>query len=100
MNADDRKVLDEVKFGVNYSTVESYVENENRISFNKLTNFEKAQIIGYYLNLMKKRNLLTSDKPYVDIKLAEEKLKNGEIPFKIIRDLNGKLELWDINEEL
>lgn len=78
-----------------------YVSKENRISSNRLTNYEMVRILGE-----RTKQLTMGAKPLVKNyqnlsydKIAEEEFKKNMIPFKIKRPLpKGKYEIWTLDE--
>lgn len=77
------------------------LENNNRISINRLTKYEMVRILGE-----RTKQLTLGAKPLIKNyqsltyeKIAEEELKLNMIPFKIKRYLpNNKYEIWSLNE--
>lgn len=73
------------------------IPDNERISIQKLTKFEKSSIIGKIAQNIAKYNNTGID----PLKLAEEKFYNNEIPIIIKRKMpNGKYELWKLSELL
>jgi DNA-directed RNA polymerase subunit K/omega len=106
-NIDDAIEDDEEYFENNEETevpVENsseFVSKENRVSSNRLSNYELVRILGErikQLNMGAKPMI----KNYAGLSyevIAIEELKTNMIPFKIKRPLqNGKFEIWTLDE--
>lgn len=78
-----------------------YINKEDRISSDRLTNYEMVRILGE-----RTKQLTMGAKPLIKNyqnlsydKIAEEELKRNMIPFKIKRPLpKGKYEIWTLDE--
>lgn len=78
-----------------------YVSKENRVSCDRLTNYEMVRILGE-----RAKQLTMGAKPLIKNyqglsydKIAEEEFKRNMIPYKIKRPLpNGKYEIWTLDE--
>lgn len=90
---------DEVELQNNQLT--EYVNKEDRISSDRLTNYEMVRILGE-----RTKQLTMGAKPLIKNfqnlpydRIAEEELKKNMIPFKIKRPLpRGKYEIWTLDE--
>jgi|SaaInlStandDraft_6_1057023.scaffolds.fasta_scaffold01828_6 DNA-directed RNA polymerase subunit K/omega len=79
------------------------VDNDKRISKNRMTYYEFVRIIGE-----RKKQLTMGAKPLIKInpksslltyeEIAIEELKNKMIPFKIKRPVKNHIEIWSIDE--
>jgi DNA-directed RNA polymerase subunit K/omega len=78
-----------------------YVKKEDRISSDRLTNYEMVRILGE-----RTKQLTMGAKPLIKNyqnlsydRVAEEELKKNMIPFKIKRPLpRGQYEIWTLDE--
>lgn len=103
MTVEDSCILENIVHQKHETTKHEYVENKNRITKNKLTMYEFVRIIGE-----RTKQLTMGAKPLIKIskdsneleykELAIEELKYDMTPFKIKRFVNGKYELWELNE--
>jgi DNA-directed RNA polymerase subunit K/omega len=79
------------------------IENNKRISKNKMTKYEFVRLIGE-----RTKQLTMGAKPLIKVnpkseklsyeEIAIEELKNNMIPIKIKRPVNNHYEIWSIDE--
>lgn len=103
MTVEDSCILENIVHQKHETTKHEYVENKDRITKNKLTMYEFVRLIGE-----RTKQLTMGAKPLIKIskdsneleykELAIEELKYDMTPFKIKRFVNGKYELWELNE--
>ena len=73
------------------------VPDNKRVSCNKITKYEKANVIGKLAEIIAQENT-TTRKP---LDIAYELYEQKKVPFKIKRIFpNGKFEIWSFNELL
>jgi DNA-directed RNA polymerase subunit K/omega len=94
-------VYNNIDFEEDYNEKEEKVEDNKRITNNRLTKYEKVRIIGIRSKqIMMGANILvkgTENMTPTEIALLE--LKHNMIPFKIKRKLpNGRYEIWKLAE--
>ena len=99
---DDNEYFDNNEdFEIPIEKSSEYLSKENRISINRLTNYEMVRILGE-----RTKQLTMGAKPLIKNyqhlsydKIAEEEFIHNIIPFKIKRPLpNGKYEIWTLDE--
>ena len=103
MTVDDNCILDNIVHQKHTDVKYEIVSKEDRITKNKLTMYEFVRIIGE-----RTKQLTMGAKPLIKVnkdsdaleykEIAIEELKYNMLPFKIKRFINGKYELWELNE--
>lgn len=106
LNTED--VIEDMEEDFSYNNVQikkerNVIDNDKRISKNRLTYYEFVRIIGE-----RTKQLTMGAKPLIKInpksseltyeEIAIEELKNKMIPFKIKRPVKNHYEIWSINE--
>jgi len=90
-----------IDFEEDYEEKEVKVENNKRISINRLTKYERVRIIGTRAKqiIMGSNILIKGIENKTPTEIAELELKHNMIPFKIKRRLpNGMFEIWKLSE--
>jgi len=90
-----------IDFEEDYEEKEVKVENNKRISINRLTKYERVRIIGIRAKqIITGANILIKGiENKTPTEIAELELKYNMIPFKIKRKLpNGMFEIWRLSE--
>jgi DNA-directed RNA polymerase I, II, and III subunit RPABC2 len=90
-----------IDFEEDYEEKEVKVENNKRISINRLTKYERVRIIGIRAKqIITGANILIKGiENKTPTEIAELELKYNMIPFKIKRKLpNGMYEIWKLSE--
>jgi DNA-directed RNA polymerase I, II, and III subunit RPABC2 len=90
-----------IDFEEDYEEKEQKVENNKRISINRLTKYERVRIIGTRAKqiIMGSNILVKGIENKTPTEIAELELKHNMIPFKIKRKLpNGMFEIWKLSE--
>jgi len=90
-----------IDFEEDYEEKEVKVENNKRISINRLTKYERVRIIGIRAKqIITGANILIKGiENKTPTEIAELELKHNMIPFKIKRKLpNGMFEIWRLSE--
>jgi DNA-directed RNA polymerase I, II, and III subunit RPABC2 len=90
-----------IDFEEDYEEKEVKVENNKRISINRLTKYERVRIIGTRAKqiIMGSNILVKGIENKTPTEIAELELKHNMIPFKIKRKLpNGMYEIWKLSE--
>jgi DNA-directed RNA polymerase I, II, and III subunit RPABC2 len=90
-----------IDFEEDYEEKEIKVENNKRISINRLTKYERVRIIGTRAKqiIMGSNILIKGIENKTPTEIAELELKHNMIPFKIKRRLpNGMFEIWKLSE--
>lgn len=106
LNTED--VIEDMEEDFSYNNVQikkerNVIDNDKRISKNRLTYYEFVRIIGE-----RTKQLTMGAKPLIKInpksseltyeEIAIEELKNKMIPFKIKRPVKNHYEIWSIDE--
>jgi DNA-directed RNA polymerase I, II, and III subunit RPABC2 len=90
-----------IDFEEDYDEKEEKVEDNQRITINRMTKYEKVRIIGIRAKqIMTGANILIKGvENKTPSEIAELELKYNMIPFKIKRRLpNGRFEIWKLSE--
>jgi DNA-directed RNA polymerase subunit K/omega len=90
-----------IDFEEDYDEKEEKVEDNQRITINRMTKYEKVRIIGIRAKqIMTGANILIKGvENKTPSEIAELELKYNMIPFKIKRRLpNGRCEIWKLSE--
>ena len=90
-----------IDFEEDYDEKDEQIPDNNRITINRMTKYEKVRIIGIRAKqIMTGANILIKGvENKTPTEIAELELKNNMIPFKIKRRLpNGKFEIWRLSE--
>jgi len=90
-----------IDFEEDYEEKEVKVDNNKRISINRLTKYERVRIIGIRAKqIITGANILIKGiENKTPTEIAELELKYNMIPFKIKRKLpNGMFEIWKLSE--
>jgi len=90
-----------IDFEEDYDEKEEKVEDNQRITINRITKYEKVRIIGIRAKqIMTGANILIKGvENKTPSEIAELELKYNMIPFKIKRRLpNGRFEIWKLSE--
>jgi len=90
-----------IDFEEDYEEKEQKVDNNKRISINRLTKYERVRIIGTRAKqiIMGSNILVKGIENKTPTEIAELELKHNMIPVKIKRKLpNGMFEIWKLSE--
>lgn len=90
-----------IDFEEDYDEKDEQIPDNQRITINRMTKYEKVRIIGIRAKqIMTGANILIKGvENKTPTEIAELELKNNMIPFKIKRRLpNGKFEIWKLSE--
>ena len=90
-----------IDFEEDYEEKEQKVDDNKRISINRLTKYERVRIIGTRAKqiIMGSNILVKGIENKTPTEIAELELKHNMIPFKIKRKLpNGMYEIWKLSE--
>lgn len=93
----DEKEVSQIQ--INESDYINRIPDNERISNNLLTKYEKTRIIYTRAEQIARGEAPTINTKLTDsIEIAEEELKQGKIPFKIRRYIGAKYEEWNIKD--
>jgi DNA-directed RNA polymerase I, II, and III subunit RPABC2 len=90
-----------IDFEEDYEEKEQKVDDNKRISINRLTKYERVRIIGIRAKqiIMGSNILVKGIENKTPTEIAELELKHNMIPVKIKRKLpNGMFEIWKLSE--
>ena len=90
-----------IDFEEDYDEKEEQVANDQRITINRLTKYERVRIIGIRAKqiITGANILLKGIENKTPTEIAELELKYNMLPFKIKRRLpNGRYEIWKLSE--
>ena len=100
INNDDKMFGNKTDLEEEKLVVDDIIKKEDRISKDRLTRYEMVRIISERTKqlTMGAKPLIKNHSSLTYEQIAIEEIKNNMVPFRIKRPINGKYEIWDLDE--